>query len=163
MEERQPLQPSHPEGRSVPPALQQRGDVRARRRLQTLAHPQREEDGRPREERRQQLSARAALEACADAALALDETSDVVAARAWVGLFAEALSDSLLFEKMRRLLDTEVASLERRSEGAFAAKDASALLAFILGSLVFGAFAPKKAAGFAAPAARKLVRALARK
>ena len=87
----------------------------------------------------------------------------MVAARAWVGLFAEALSDSLLFEKMRRLLDTEVASLERRSEGAFAAKDASALLAFILGSLVFGAFAPKKAAGFAAPAARKLVRALARK
>ena len=45
------------------------------------------------------------LEAYADAALALDESSDLVAARAWMALFAEALGDPLLFEKMRRLLD----------------------------------------------------------
>src|SRR5258708_10798546 len=39
------------------------------------------------------------LEAYVGAALALDERSDVTAARAWVGLFAEALGDPALFAK----------------------------------------------------------------
>ncbi len=96
-----------------------------------------------------------------DAALALDASADLVAARAWTGLFAEALSDRLLFEKVRRLLDTEVAVVERRGRGRLTAQDASAVLAYIIGALVFGAFAPRKAAGFAAPAARKLLAGLA--
>jgi TetR/AcrR family transcriptional repressor of bet genes len=95
-----------------------------------------------------------------DGALALDESSDFVAARAWVGLFAQAISDPLLFKQLRRLLDREVAALERIGRGSLSAQDASALLAFIVGSLVFGAFAPRKAVGFAAPAAKKLKRAL---
>jgi len=100
------------------------------------------------------------LFAYADAALALGSTSDLVAARAWVGLFAAALSDPLLFEKMRRLLDSEIASICRRSRARLPVADASAVLAFIIGALVFGAFAPRKAAGFAAPAMRRLLKAL---
>ncbi len=100
------------------------------------------------------------LEAYVTAALALDERSDVTAARAWVALFAEALSDPVLFARMRRLMDAEVAHVESRAQGALSATDASAVVAFVVGSLVFGAFAPKKAAGFAAPSLRKLVAAL---
>jgi hypothetical protein len=33
-------------------------------------------------------------------------------------------------------------------------------MAFVLGSLVFGAFAPRKAAGFAAPALKSFIRAM---
>jgi AcrR family transcriptional regulator len=97
-----------------------------------------------------------------DAALALDG-GDVVAARAWVGLFAEAMSDSLLFDKIRRLLEAEMAQLERRGAGKLSNRDAGALLAFIVGALVFGAFAPRKTAGFAAPAFRQLATALRRR
>lgn len=91
-----------------------------------------------------------------DAALALDERSDVTAARAWVGVFAEALSDPVLFAKVKRMLDGEVAWLESR--GKISSDTASALVAFVVGALVFGAFAPRKTAGFAAPAARRVAR-----
>jgi hypothetical protein len=33
-------------------------------------------------------------------------------------------------------------------------------LTFVIGALVFGAFAPRKTAGFAAPALRRMARAL---
>jgi TetR/AcrR family transcriptional repressor of bet genes len=109
---------------------------------------------------RRRTAARAgkdALEAYVDAALALDEQSDIDAARAWVGVFGEALSDPVLFAKVRRVLDAQVAEVERRSGGALAEEDASAVVAFVVGALVFGAFAPRKAAGFAAPSLRRLV------
>ena len=57
------------------------------------------------------------LEVYVDAALALDDRSDVSAARAWVGIFAEALSDPDLFAKVRRMLDAEVLHVERRGNG----------------------------------------------
>lgn len=98
------------------------------------------------------------LEAYVDAALALDARSDVVAARAWVGLFGEALSNPALFQKVRRALEAEVAHVERR--GGLAPADASAVVAFVIGALVFGAFAPRKAAGFAAPRLRRWIAAL---
>jgi TetR/AcrR family transcriptional repressor of bet genes len=101
-----------------------------------------------------------ALAAYADAALALDERADVVAARAWVGLFGEALADARLFERLRRLLDAEVWHIEQRSHGALTTSDASAVLCFVVGALVFGAFAPRKTAGFAAPALRRILAAL---
>jgi AcrR family transcriptional regulator len=94
-----------------------------------------------------------------DAALALDG-GDRVAARAWVGLFAAAMSDALLFDKIRRLLEAEIAHIERRGAGELTGRDAGALLAFVVGALVFGAFAPRKTAGFAAPAFRLLAEAL---
>jgi TetR/AcrR family transcriptional regulator, transcriptional repressor of bet genes len=92
-----------------------------------------------------------------DGALKLDERADAVAARCWVGMFSEALRTPSLFARVRRLLDGEVASL--RARGQLDEQQASALLAFVIGSLVLGAFAPKKTAGFAAPAARALVQA----
>ena len=100
------------------------------------------------------------LDAYVGAALALDERSDVAAARAWVGVFAEALGDPSLFAKVRRMMDTEISHVERRARGALSSSDASAVVAFVIGALVFGAFAPKKTAGFAAPSLRKMVSAL---
>lgn len=95
-----------------------------------------------------------------DAALRLDEHADLVAAKCWVGLFAEAIRDPALFAQMRRLIDTEILTLQRRSGGQFSAQDAGCVLAFVIGSLVLGAFAPRKTAGFAAPGLRRLVAAL---
>jgi TetR/AcrR family transcriptional repressor of bet genes len=95
-----------------------------------------------------------------DAALKLDERADVTAARCWVGLFAEAVRNPALFRQTRRVLDTQIADIGERSEGALDARDSSAVLAFVVGSLVLGAFAPQKTAGFAAPALRRLVGAL---
>lgn len=101
-----------------------------------------------------------ALLAYVDGALRLDDRADVVAARCWVGLFAEAIRDPGLFAQMRRLIDTEITAIQRRSGGAFSAQDAGCVLAFVIGALVLGAFAPRKTAGFAAPGLRRLVGAM---
>jgi TetR/AcrR family transcriptional regulator, transcriptional repressor of bet genes len=50
-----------------------------------------------------------ALEAWITAALALEGDADTVAARCWVGIFAEAVREPKLFERVRRLVDTEIA------------------------------------------------------
>lgn len=97
------------------------------------------------------------LLAYGDAALALDERADQAAARCWVGVFAEALRDPTLFRRVRRLIDTEIVAIQRRSESRFDDREAGAVLAFVIGSLVVGAFAPQKTAGFAAPGFRRLV------
>ncbi len=102
------------------------------------------------------------LDAYIGAALSLGASADVVAARCWVGVFAEAVRDPALFEQMRRLLDTEIQTIRRRSNGTLSDLDSGAVLAFIIGSLVFGAFAPRKTAGFAEPSLRVLVQALAK-
>jgi TetR/AcrR family transcriptional repressor of bet genes len=98
------------------------------------------------------------LTAWLTAALELDETTDLVEARCWVGVLAEAARDRALGERVRRLVDAEIEGIGRRSGGRLQAREAGAILAFVLGSLVLGAFAPRKVAGFAAPAARKLAR-----
>ncbi len=100
------------------------------------------------------------VHAYVSAALALDERSDTATARAWVGLFAEALSDPALFAKVRRMMDAEVVHVERRSRGTLSTADASAVVAFVVGALVFGAFAPRKTAGFAAPSLRRMLSGL---
>jgi len=99
------------------------------------------------------------LLAYVDGALKPDERADRVAAKCWVGLFAEAVRDPTLFAQMRTLLDTEIASIERRARGRLSTDQAGAVLAFIIGALVLGAFAPRRTAGFAAPGLRKLVAA----
>lgn len=101
-----------------------------------------------------------ALLAYIDAALKLDDRADLIAAKAWVSIFAEALRNPTLFDQVRRLIDTEIATIQTRSRNQFGAQDAGAVLAFVIGSLVLGAFAPKKTAGFAAPGLRTLVAAL---
>lgn len=100
------------------------------------------------------------LGAWAAAAVALGADADVVAARCWVGVFAEAVRQPPLFAQVRRLVDTEIEAIRRRSGGRLSEQDAGAVLAFVVGALVVGAFAPRKTAGFAAPALRKLVTAL---
>ncbi len=98
----------------------------------------------------------------AEAALGLGARADLVAARAWVALFAEAQSDAILFQKVRRLLDVEVDAIQKRSRGKLGTPDACAVMSFVMGALVFGAFAPKKAAGFAAPSLKTFMTALAK-
>lgn len=100
------------------------------------------------------------LLAYADAALALDDRADLVAARCWVGVFAEAIRNPALFAAMRRLIDTEISNLKRRSSDQLSTEEAGAVLAYIIGALVVGAFAPKKTAGFAAPGLRRFISAL---
>jgi len=95
-----------------------------------------------------------------DGALKLDDRADVAAARSWVGIFAEAIRNPSLFRQVRRLIDAEIESIGERSKGRLSEQEAGAILAFIVGALVVGAFAPKKTAGFAAPALRKLTRAM---
>jgi TetR/AcrR family transcriptional repressor of bet genes len=95
-----------------------------------------------------------------DGALKLDERADVTAARCWVGVFAEAVRNPVLFKQVRRLIDGEISAIERRSGHALGTHEAGAVLAFIIGALVLGAFAPQKTAGFAAPALRRFVAAL---
>jgi TetR/AcrR family transcriptional repressor of bet genes len=94
-----------------------------------------------------------------DGALKLDERADLVAAKCWVGVFAEAVRNPTLFRLVRSLLDTEISNIEQRSRGRLSTEDAGSVLAFIIGALVLGAFAPRRTAGFAAPGLRKLVAA----
>lgn len=100
------------------------------------------------------------LLAYADGALKLDERADIIAARCWVGVFAEAIRDPALFKQVRRVIDAEIAAIERRSGYQLSAHDASAVLAYVVGALVLGAFAPQKSAGFAAPGLKRLIAAL---
>ena len=101
----------------------------------------------------------ASLSAYVDGALKLDERADIAAARCWVGLFSEALRSPDLFKRMRGLIDAEIASIQKRSDHQLDAQEAGAVLAFIIGSLVLGAFAPRKTAGFSAPALHRFIRA----
>ena len=96
------------------------------------------------------------LESYIDATLKLDERADAIAAKCWVGILAEGLKDKALMDKIKHHLDTEIQAIETLSRGALDVEKSSALLAFILGSLVFGAFAPKRASGFAANMGKKL-------
>jgi TetR/AcrR family transcriptional repressor of bet genes len=102
------------------------------------------------------------VKAFLDAALALGTGSDTVAARCWVGLFAEGVRNPALFRRMRRVFDGQIETLEARGGGSLSKQDAGALLAFILGALVLGAFAPRKTAGFAAPSAHRFLDTLRR-
>jgi TetR/AcrR family transcriptional regulator, transcriptional repressor of bet genes len=97
------------------------------------------------------------LLAYVDGALKLDERADTVAAKCWVGVFAEAVRDPALFAQMRALIDSEISNIEHRSRGRLSSAEAGSVLAFIIGALVLGAFAPRKTAGFAAPGLRKLI------
>lgn len=97
------------------------------------------------------------LLAYCDAAVRLDDRADTVAARCWVGLFAEAVRSPTLFMRVRRFVDRELVAIQRHSGGRLSAQEAGAVLAFVVGSLVVGAFAPRKTAGFAAPGLRRLL------
>ncbi|MEL6184671.1 MAG: TetR family transcriptional regulator [Myxococcota bacterium] len=105
------------------------------------------------------------LEGRLDAALALRGEAGMRTARAWVGLFAQALRSPALLEQLRRGVRSELRRVERSLEEAGldrgeAERGAAGLVAFVLGALVFGALLPRTRVGFAAPTARRLARAL---
>jgi hypothetical protein len=79
-----------------------------------------------------------------------------------VGVLAEAVRSPPLFARVRRLVDTEIDRIRRRSGDRFTAKEAGAVLAFVMGSLVLGAFAPRTTTGFAAPALSLLINEMRR-
>ena len=83
-------------------------------------------------------------------------------ARAWVGLFAEAVRSRALLEQLRRAVRSELrrvdAALREAGLGREEAeRGAAGLVAFVLGALVFGALLLRSRAGLAAPTARRLV------
>jgi len=100
------------------------------------------------------------LPAYAEGAVGLDGTADLIAARCWVGVFAEAVRNPSLFAQVRRLVDSEIGAIRRRSGKRLSEQDSGAVLAFVVGALVLGAFAPRKTSGFASPSLRCLIDAL---
>lgn len=100
------------------------------------------------------------LEGYLRAALERGADSDPQAAKCWVGLFAEAMRDPVLMAKIRRYLEGEISLLCEKSGGRLDVKECSAVLAYVLGCLVFGAFAPKKTEGFAFAGAQKMLKAM---
>jgi TetR/AcrR family transcriptional repressor of bet genes len=104
--------------------------------------------------------AESGVEGYLNAALKLDHSADLVAARCWVGIFSEALRDPVLFARVKRYLENEISKLEELSKGHLNTDQTSAILAYTLGALVFGAFAPKKTAGFASPMAKNLLKSM---
>lgn len=98
------------------------------------------------------------LDPLIEATLSLGARADVIGARAWASLLAEALRHPPLFVRVRRLLDTEIENVRRL--GNLTEQEAASLLAYVIGALVLGAFAPRKVSGFAADGARRLVAAI---
>lgn len=100
------------------------------------------------------------LPAYVAAAVRLDATADATAARCRVGVLAEAIRSPTLFAQVRRLVDSKIEVIRRRSSYRFSPQDAGGVLAFVIGSPVLGAFAPRKTAGFAHPALQRLIESL---
>ena len=99
-----------------------------------------------------------------DAAVALRGDAGRRAARAWVALYAEALGSPHVGGVVRALVLREWRTLTATWERLGASRDdaqrrAAAVVAMILGSLVFGALLPGTAVGFAAPSLHTLLRA----
>lgn len=97
-----------------------------------------------------------AAEAWIDGALGLGPGADPVEARAWVGLIAEAMREPHLLARLRRRVGGELAALEA---GGCSREQAAAVLSLTVGALVLGALGTDLPAGFAAPAAHRLMRA----
>lgn len=93
-----------------------------------------------------------------DAALKLDERADSIAAKCWVSVLAEALRDQALMEKIKKFLDTEIEIVRELSGKKLDVAESSALISYVMGCLVFGAFAPKRTSGFAAGMGKRIVK-----
>lgn len=97
------------------------------------------------------------LESYINSALKLDEFANTNVAKCWVGVLAEGLRDPALFSKIKTHLDSEIIKISSLSKVHLSPEDSSSILAYILGALVFGAYAPKSVAGFGASGAHKLL------
>ena len=103
------------------------------------------------------------LENYLEAALGLNERSDTIRAKCWVAILAEAIREPTLLASIKRYLDKEIVEISRMSEERLDQSGSCALLAYIFGSLILGAFTPKRVAGFAAPNGKKFLDVLQNK
>ena len=106
---------------------------------------------------------RVGLEGYLEAVLKLDEHSDRIAAKCWVALMGEALRDPDLLRQIRNHVDGEIDRIRTLTAGKLGAHESSALVAFVLGSLVLGALTTRKIDGFAEPSAKAFANMLIRK
>lgn len=102
------------------------------------------------------------LEAYIDAALALRAREGRTAAKAWVGLFAEAVRSQSVAQVVRQALSKELDGLAKRFVAMGltpneAERQAAGVVSCVVGCLVFGAILPGKATGFAAPFVKGLL------
>jgi TetR/AcrR family transcriptional regulator, transcriptional repressor of bet genes len=103
------------------------------------------------------------LIAYVDTALALRPSAGRTAAKAWVGLFAEAIASKPVADVLQRTLQRELRAIESNLleagvSSSEARTTAAGILSCILGCLLFGALMPGVAAGFAAPFVKSIVR-----
>jgi len=89
--------------------------------------------------------------------LSLGPKANSVIAKCWVGVMAEAIRNPNLFSKVKRHLDTQVVKICNLSDSKLDKKQASSILAYTMGSLVFGAFAPNLTKGFAVKGGQSLL------
>ena len=106
-----------------------------------------------RDKLRLRIAEATTLEQTLEMLLRLDADADPVSARAWVGLWGEALRKPTLMRSLRG----SVRGLHRRFVSTGASEDmALGLVALVVGFLVIGALDPKLSAGRAASIALKV-------
>ncbi len=93
------------------------------------------------------------------AALQLDQSSDLVAARCWVGLFGEALRNPRIHRKARAFIDAQLERISALPQ-AYDRQESHAILAYLIGALVLGALSPRGAPGFGVRGAMALLQGL---
>lgn len=126
--------------------------------LQRIAGPELPEPSPRGEPTEREAVAR--LDAWIEAALGLGAGADLVRARAWVGLLAEAIQSQRVATELRRVAGREARRLQLWMQAAGLTPDeaerrAAGLLAQVVGSLVVGALLPGQGVGFAAPFAKR--------
>lgn len=87
--------------------------------------------------------------------------ADLQAARCWVGIFAEGIADASLGKLVRQFVAQQLAMLARIAP-KLTPPQRAAIVAYVIGCLVFGAFAPSGYAGFAFPQAQVIADAFMR-
>jgi AcrR family transcriptional regulator len=91
-----------------------------------------------------------------DATLKLDERSDLVTAKCWVGVFAEAIRNPSVLKKMRSYLGRHLQIISEASGKKLGEKEKSALLSMVVGSILLGPFGSRSSVGFVLPNVMKL-------
>ena len=99
------------------------------------------------------------LEDYVTAALRTGPRADTRSARAWVSLFAQGVANPAIARWLRSFVQKQL-ELIQNLEPRFSKHDAAAVLAYVIGCLVVGAFAPSTVAGFADARGRLFVTAL---
>lgn len=94
--------------------------------------------------------------------LELGIKSDQIAAKCWVGLFAESIRNPSLHRKICLYVSTEIDKIKNLSKSTLNSRDSAALLSFIIGSLIVGNYIPRNLKGFAATSGHKFLSTLSK-